>query len=73
MRFSKTSVVGFIRRVDVAELLEAEEARRVVRIVEDVRGGLVDGHGARVGCGVDDLARMNCKRGELLFGCCGLL
>ena len=59
--------------VDVAELLEAEEARRVVGIVEDVGGGLVDGHGARVGCGVHHLTGVNCKRGKMLLGCCGLL
>ena len=59
--------------VDVAELLEAEEARGVVRIVEDVRGGLVDGHGARVGRGVHHLTGVNCKRGKMLLGCCGLL
>jgi hypothetical protein len=31
-------------RVDVAERLEVEERRRVVGVVEDVRGRLVDGH-----------------------------
>ena len=32
--------------VDVAELLQAEEPAGVVGVVEDVGGGLVDGHGA---------------------------
>jgi RNA-splicing ligase RtcB len=54
--------------VDVAELLEAEEAAGVVGIVEDVGGGLVDGHGARVGGGVGDLAGVNCERGKMLTG-----
>jgi hypothetical protein len=36
-------------RVDVAELLQGEEARGVVSVVEDVGRGLVDGHGPRMG------------------------
>ena len=37
--------------VDVAELLKPEEAGGVVGVVEDVRRGLVDRHGARLGGG----------------------
>jgi hypothetical protein len=35
--------------VDVAELLQGEEARAVFCVVEGVGGGLVDGHGTGVG------------------------
>jgi len=42
--------------VDVAEFLESEEAGGVVRVVEEVGGGLVDGDRAGVGGGVGDLA-----------------
>ena len=38
--------------VDVAELLQGEEAGGVVGVVEDVGGGLVDGDGAGVGGGI---------------------
>ncbi len=52
--------------VDVAELLQAEEAGGVVGVVEDVGGGLVDGDGAGVGGGVDDLAGVEGEGGKLL-------
>lgn len=39
-------------RVDVAELLEAEEPRAVGGVIEDVGGGGVDGRGAGFGCGI---------------------
>ena len=45
--------------VDVAELLESEETGRVIGIVKDVGGGLVDRHGARLGGGIDLLAGVN--------------
>ena len=45
--------------VDVAELLESEEAGGVIGIVKDVGGGLVNRHGSRLGGGIDLLAGMN--------------
>ena len=44
-------VVGRVHqpRVDVAELLQREQIRRVVGVVEDVARGGVDRHGARGG------------------------
>ena len=41
--------------VDVPEGLEVEQARGVVRVVEHVRGGLVDRHRPRAGGGVGEL------------------
>ena len=40
--FSNTSVVGFIRRVDVFELLQPEQIGAMFSIVEHVRAGLID-------------------------------
>ena len=56
-------------RVDVAEFLQGEQARSVVGVVEDIRGGLVDGHGAGSGRGVDLLPGVNGESGEVLFRC----
>ena len=42
--------------IDVAEALQVEQRGGVLGVVEDVRGGLVDGHGARTGFGVRTLA-----------------
>ena len=53
--------------VDVAELLEREETAGVVGILEEVGGGLVDGHGTRAGGGVGRLAGMDGERGKLLL------
>ena len=53
--------------VDVAELLQREQAAGVVGVLEDVGGGLVDGHGARAGGGVGRLAGVNGQRGKLLL------
>jgi hypothetical protein len=55
-------------RVDVTELLQSEEAPRVVCVLKDVGGGLVDGHGARTGGGVGRLAGVNGKSGKVLLG-----
>ena len=54
--------------VDVAELGQGEEVLRVLGVVEDVGGGLVDRRGARVGDGVGccsgvDLLRLECPVG----------
>ena len=51
--------------VDVAELLQGEESRGVVGIVEHVGRGLVDRHGARLGCGIDVLAAVDGERVEV--------
>ena len=47
--------------VDVPEGLEVEQARGVIRVVEHVRGGLVDGHRPRPGRGVRELPRMQAQ------------
>jgi hypothetical protein len=52
--------------VDVAELLEREETTGVVRVLEEIRGGLIDGHGARAGGRVRGLAGVDGLRGKLL-------
>src|SRR5690606_30039148 len=49
-------------RVDVAELSQCEQVRRVVRVVEDIRGGLVDRCGTSLGDGV------GCSAGVDLLG-----
>ena len=54
-------------RVDVAERLQVEEARRVVRGVEDERGGLIDRRGARAGGGIRNLPRVQAKRLDAEF------
>ncbi len=43
-------------RIDVAELLQGEELRGIVGVVEDEGGRLVDGNSARFGGGVDGVA-----------------
>ena len=45
--------------VDVAELLQRKQAGGVVGVVEHVRRGLVDRHGARLGGGVSRLPAVN--------------
>ena len=66
--------------VDVAELLQGEQPRGVVGVVEHVRRGLVDRHGARLGCGVDLLAAVDGEGVEVegwlsvcVTHCCTLL
>ena len=46
-----------------------EQAGGVVGVVEEVGGGLVDGHGAGSGGGVGLLAAVNGESGEVLFRC----
>ncbi len=53
--------------VDVAEFLQAEEAGGVVGVLEDVRGGLVDGDGAGSGGGVRFLTGVHGKGCEMLL------
>jgi hypothetical protein len=55
-------------RIDIAEFLEGEEARRVIGAVEDVGGGLVNGHGSRAGGGIGFLAGVDGKGAKVLFG-----
>ncbi|MPN34679.1 hypothetical protein SDC9_182173 [bioreactor metagenome] len=50
--------------VDVAEGLQVEQAGRVLGVVEDKAGGLINGRGARAGYGVGLRARMNGARAE---------
>ena len=47
--------------VDVPERLEVEQARGVVRVVEHVRGGLIDRHRPRAGRRVGDLSRVQAQ------------
>ena len=54
-------------RVDVAEGLQVEQARRVVGRVEHERGGLVDRRGARAGGRVRDLAGVQAQRFDAEF------
>ena len=51
-------------RVDVAELLEREQSGGVRGILEDVRRGLVDGHGAREAGLIGRVAGVQGARGE---------
>ena len=51
--------------VDVAERAEAEQVGAVLGRVEGVGGGLVDGHGARVGRGVGLLPGVHLQGLEL--------
>src|SRR6202030_1262009 len=57
--------------VDVSELLESEQAGRVLGAVEDVTGGGVDGDGARVsprrGAFLADVNRAGSKPGDVLL------
>ena len=53
--------------VDVAEFLQAEEPGGVIGVLEDVRGGLVDGDGAGSGRGVGFLPGMHGKCCEMLL------
>ena len=61
--------------VDVAELLQREEAGGVVGVLKKIGSGLVDGHGAGAGGGVGRLAGVDGEGGKLLrgFGHDGLL
>jgi hypothetical protein len=54
-------------RVDVAELLQGEEARGVVRVVEDVGRGLVNWHSARVCRRVRLLPAVDGERRQVWF------
>ena len=53
--------------VDVAELLQRKEPPRVIRVLEGIRGGLVDRHGARSRGWVGRLAGVNGKSGKVLL------
>ncbi len=52
-------------RVDVAELLQAEQAGGVVTVVEDVRSRLINGNRAGVGGGVGGLTGVEAAGGEM--------
>jgi len=52
-------------RVDVADALEVEEACGVVHVLEDIRGRLVDRHGARARGRIGTLAGMKRQGVEL--------
>ena len=54
-------------RVDIAELLQREQVGRVLRALEDVGRGLVDGHGPRAGRRVRHLSRVQCQRAQSLL------
>ena len=54
-------------RVDVAEGLQVEQARRVLGRVEHERGGLVDRRGARAGGRIRDLPGVQAKRLDAEF------
>ena len=54
-------------RVDVAERLQIEQARRVVGRIEHVRRGLVDRHRARAGGRVGNLAGVQAQRADAEF------
>ena len=55
--------------IDIAELLQTEQRRGVVGIVEDIGSRLIDGHGARSGRGIDNLAGVNGEgSGSMLVG-----
>jgi len=73
---SSNTAVGGIRqpRIDVAERLEVEEARGVVRAVEHVRRRLVERHGARARFArpVSGL-RVQAQRLEAEFSICHVL
>ena len=65
MRSSNTAVVGIHdARIDVAEALQVEQRGGVRGVFEDVRGGLINGHGARAGFGVRPLSGVQRARGE---------
>ena len=57
-------------RVDVAVLLQGEEVRGIVGVLEDKRRGLVDRHGTGTVLGIRGAAGMQCARAEskLMFG-----
>ena len=57
-------------RVDVAEGLQVEQARRVLRGVEHEGRGLVDRHRARTGGRVRNLSRVQAQRAESEFSVC---
>ena len=54
--------------VDVAELLEPEEAGAMSAVVEGEAGGGVDGNGTRIGCRIGGLSvlRLSIERGRVL-------
>ena len=53
--------------IDVAKLLQRKQPRRVVRVMEHIGGGLIDGHGSRSGGRVGDLAGVHGESGKLLL------
>ena len=53
--------------VNVAEFLQAEEPAGVIGVVENVAGGLVDGHGACLGRLFYGLATVHCQCGKVLL------
>ena len=55
-------------RVDVAELLQGEEIRRMLCALEDIGSRLVNGHGAGAGGGVGNLACVEGERFKVRLG-----
>ena len=53
-------------RVDVAKLLQREQARGMGRILELIRRGLVDRHRDRAGGGIGAIARVEDQRFRML-------
>jgi len=54
-------------RIDVAEFLQAEQARGMVHVIKDIGRGLVDRRGAGAGGGVRRGAGMDGAGGKALF------
>ena len=59
-------------RIDIAEFLQCKQIGSVRGVLEDKRRGLIDGNGARAGCGVGLLAAVQCKgiKAEFPFQSC---
>ena len=53
--------------IDVAEFLQGKEPGAMIGVLEDVRGGLVNGNGARSGRGIGLLPGMHGKGCEMLL------
>jgi hypothetical protein len=54
-------------RVDVAEFLQREQVRRVLGILELIRGRLIDRHGARIRRGIGQLPGVQLPGGETIL------
>ena len=57
--------------VDMPGAFQIEQRRRLVRRLEHIRGGEVDGHGAGAGGGVGLAACVQCQRVEMGIGVTG--